>query len=107
MASNLRIIGYNIKSKAEEANLGITEIANICGLSLNDIQRVYEGRLLLTYVQLCAIADALRCNTNQLLVKPNNFISYGKSTGNFKNSDNEDVILNIIDDYIDLVEALT
>lgn len=107
MASNLRIIGYNIKSKAEEANLEITDIANICGLSLNDIQRVYEGRLLLTYEQLCAIADVLRCNTNQLLVKPNNFISYGKTTGSFKNPDNEDVILNILDDYIDLVEALT
>lgn len=106
MASNLRLLGNNIKRMAEKNRLDTEELADACGFSLSDIHRVFEGRLLLTPVQICAIADTLKCSVNQLLVKPEGFISYGECMGDFKNSENEDKILNIIDDYIDLVESV-
>lgn len=106
MASNLRLLGNNIKCMAEEIKLDAKELASVCGLSLSDIHRVFEGRLVLTPVQICAVADTLKCSINQLLVKPEGFISYGECMGDFKNPENEDKILNIIDDYIDLMESV-
>ncbi len=106
MASNLRLLGNNIKCMADEIKLDAKELASACGLSLSDIHRVFEGRLVLTPVQICAIADTLKCSVNQLLVKPEGFISYGECMGDFKNPENEDKILNIIDDYIDLMESV-
>lgn len=107
MSFNLRLLGYNIEAMAENNGVNINTIANACNLSANDIHRVFKGRLLLTPAQLCAIADTLHCDVNQLLIKSNNFVSYGKCLGEFKHPENEDKILNIIDDYIDLREAVS
>lgn len=106
MASNLRLLGNNIKCIADKNKLDANGLASACGLSLSDIHRVYEGRLVLTPVQISAIARTLGCSINQLLVRSEGFVSYGECMGEFKNPENEDKILNIIDDYIDLRESV-
>lgn len=106
MASNLRLLGNNIKCMADEIKLDAKELASACGLSLSDIHRVFEGRLVLTPIQISAVANTLHCSINQLLVRPEGFVSYGECMGDFKNPENEDKILNIIDDYIDLRESV-
>lgn len=106
MASNLRLLGNNIKCMADKNELDANGLASACELSLSDIHRVYEGRLVLTPVQISAIARTLGCSINQLIVRPKNFISFGECFGKFKNPRNEDKILNIIDDYIDLRESI-
>ena len=106
MASNLRLLGYNIETMAKNNDVDTCAIANACNLSTNDVQRVFEGRLVLTPTQVNAIANIFSCSIDQLLVKPSNFESYGECMGEFKNPKNEDKILNIIDDYIDLKESI-
>jgi hypothetical protein len=106
MASNLRLLGNNIKCMADKNKLDAEELAGVCGLTLSDIHRVFEGRLVLTPIQISNIASTLGCTINQLLDRPEGFVSYGECMGEFKNPDNEDKILNIIDDYIDLKESV-
>ncbi|MBE6741871.1 MAG: hypothetical protein E7570_06150 [Ruminococcaceae bacterium] len=106
MASNLRLLGYNIETMAKNNGVNISAIANACNLSTNDVQRVFEGRLVLTPAQVKAIANIFSCSIDQLLVKPSSFESYGECMGKFNNSENEEIILNIIDDYIDLRESI-
>jgi hypothetical protein len=107
MASNLRVIGYNIKEIAEKNNINIKTIADSCGLSINDIQRVMDGRLVLTPQQFITIAKTIGCDSNVLFILPDGFVAYGECVGNFRDHDNEEKILNIIDDYIDIVESIT
>ena len=106
MASNLRSFGYNIETIAKKKNVDINAIADVCRLSINDVRRVFEGRLVLTPIQVSAIASILGCSIDQLLSTPKGFVSYGECMGEFKSPENEEKILNIIDDYIDLKESI-
>lgn len=104
MISSLRLLGYNIETMAKNNNVDVNTIANACNLSTNDVQRMFEGRLVLTPSQINAMANIFGCSVDQLLVEPDDFTSYGECFGKFKNPKNEEKILNIIDDYIDLIE---
>lgn len=104
MVSKFRILGNNIKCLIEDDSLDENKIANICGLSIIDLYKVFEGRLVLTAEQIRTIADALNCDIKQLFVAPEEFVSYGTCFGKFTNSEDEEIILNIIDYYISLVE---
>lgn len=106
MASNLRVLGYNLQKMAETKGLDDTKIASVCGLSLSDVYRAFEGRLVLSNKQVNELSKVLGCGIEELTIKPQTLHSYGECMGVFSNPSNEDIILNIIDDYIDILSVV-
>lgn len=98
----LRILGYKLKN----ALAGQEDKLNI---SRNTLNRIYAGRCLIGYDQLKEISSIANVPITELL---NGYApGYYKDTlgmGIPKTSEPAvDKILNIIDDYIDIVEAIS
>lgn len=105
MASNLRLLGRNIEDLVNCNKVPMSYLTKATGLSEADIHRVYEGRLLLTPQQLRVFAETFKVDLEYLISKHTDRpYGFPYSCG-FSNQNNEDKILNIIDDYIDLVES--
>lgn len=65
-----------------------------------------DGRLVLTPKQFVTIVKELGCKSDIMFVLPDGFTAYGECVGYFRDHKNEEKILNIIDDYIDIVESV-
>lgn len=103
MANDLRRIGQNIEQFANNVYHSIEEFANAINLSVNDTHRLFEGRLVLTPLKLKEISRVLSVSLSELLNTEGEY-SFVDCMGSFSNKANEDFIINIIDDYIDLIE---
>lgn len=106
MAADLRRLGQNIEKASQDIYTNVEDFAKAINLSLNDLYRVFEGRLLLTPSKLKEIAQVVNKPVGQLLNISGEY-TFVECMGNFSDKSNEDQILDIIDDYIDLVEAIS
>lgn len=105
MASNLHLLGRNIEVLVNYNKVPMSRLIEATELSEADIHRVYEGRLLLTPQQLRVFAEIFKVDF-EFLISEHTDRPYGfPYPCGFSNQNNEDKILNIIDDYIDLVES--
>ena len=77
MLANLRILGYNIKTLIDEQRVSEQHLKALLGLSENDLQRVYIGRLLLSPTQLNKVLNILKVSFERLIIPPQ--IIYGKA----------------------------
>ena len=102
--NKIRIIGHNIYRIAKEKNINLSSIANHCGLSIRDIQRLCEGRLIMTPKELESILSVLECDFSKLITDRQE--PYGECFGRFKDLSNEDMILDMFDEYILLHEGV-
>ena len=105
---SLWTVGYNIKTLSEQKGLSLEDLTSSCNLSERDINRVLEGRLVLTPTQMQTIAKILGIEVDSLYKTSPDFLSFGECfpTKRFSNPESEYKILSIIDDYIDLVETV-
>lgn len=105
--SNLRNIGYKIFLLANKAEDGKENICNSLNFSENDYNRLVTGRLSITPMQIKNIAELFSVDPIEILNYKNND-AYSKMVhcmSNFEKNENCDEILDIIDTYIDFVEA--
>ena len=70
------------------------------------MKRVLEGRLIMTPRQVSGICKRLGATVDDLLKTKDDFVSYGYCFGSFRDKNNEEKIMNIIDDYIDIIESV-
>ena len=106
MAVELRRLGSNIEKASKKAFGHTEEFANAINMSLKDVHRLFEGRLILSPSQLKIISQKVDTPLKDLLDISGKY-TFVECMGNFKDQKNEDKILDLIDNYIDLIEAIS
>ena len=106
MAAELRRLGFNIENASKKNYAQVEDFASAINLSVKDVHRLFEGRLILSPFQLKVIAEKVNTPLKELLNISGKY-TLVECMGSFKNKQNEDKILDLIDHYIDLVEAVS
>lgn len=101
-----RQLGYFVRSTMEERRISNSYICSLLNCSEIELNRFLEGRLFLSYKQIRTLAAALNLSIEELLNGGEEMYNenYTRNCGSFKNNDNREQILDIIDNYIDIVE---
>lgn len=105
--SNLRNIGYKIFLLSNKVENGKENLCKMLNFNDNDYTRLVTGRLSITPMQIKNIAEFFSVDPIEILNYKNND-AYSKMVhcmSNFEKNENCDEILDIIDTYIDFVEA--
>ncbi len=107
MTSAGRMLGVNIFTLMQKADISREKLAEQLGYTYRDICRLIEGRLLLPPVELSKIAEKLN-TTKDILVhyKSDSSVPELQYMKEFSNSDNLDKILDLLDEYVELQESM-
>lgn len=107
MAGFVRQLGANIYTLMRKQNMAVPSLAEKTGLSMRDVYRAIEGKLLLSPDALQSIASALETTperlTSETISEGIPELEYMKA---FKQPENLDKVLDILDDYVELKEAM-
>ena len=105
--SYLRTIGDNISLAMKQIGMSIESLSDSAGLSVYDLRRVIEGRLMLSADELSRIAVGLNTTVADLRAKrpQGDYSGLIHCMGHCNNLDNRDKILDYIDFYIGIQEA--
>ena len=107
MANVGRKLGVNIRTCMQEANISLDSFAKHLGYSIKDVWNVIEGKVIIPPVELDKIAGLLKTTKNELINRKSDTLvpdlQYMKE---FSNPDNLDKILNLMDEYVELREAM-
>lgn len=102
-----RLLGNNISLLLREKSMNLLQFASIIGFQPREANKLIEGRLFVPPMVLGKIAESLDISIEELLRKREQE-EYNTLIHNFKeftNSDNQELVLNLIDMYADLEEA--
>ena len=106
MAKPMRKLGFYTQYLAKENNVSDAEMCEIIGCNNNELHRFYCGRLFLHFDSIKAVAARLNISVKDLLEGGeelyNNNLTH--NVGEFTNIENREKILDLIDDYVDLIE---
>ena len=100
-----RMIGSFIEYKIKENNLDVSFVADYIGITENQLKRFCKGRLFLSYSQLAKIAEMFSIAVSDVL-QGNNQWYEDSFSDKFDSPENREIILDIIDSYMDIVEAI-
>lgn len=103
-----RVIGNNVNLELRANSMELLEFGNRIGFSLADVHRLVEGRLFIPPKQLEKIASVFGI-TKEQLIEDRGMVEYNSLIHNFrdfKNEENQELVLDLIDTYADLAEAL-
>ena len=103
MSKQLRILGKNIEIAVKNHYDNIEDFRKDIGFSERDLDRLFTGRLLVNKDKLKQISILVKTPIQDLLNTKKDY-TFVHSYGEFKNRENEHKILDLIDDYIDLIE---
>lgn len=97
---NARMLGYHVEYLAQRRGLTTRNIAQIMGCSDIQARRFLKGFAYASFGQIEALAAALQASV-QCLLNGDSICLEDK----FSESKDREVILNIIHDYVDVVDA--
>ena len=103
MSKLSRIVGKNIELAANKKYADIEDFRKDIGFSKRDFDRLFTGRVLVHYQKFKQIAELVEVPVVELLNTDKDY-TFVHAYGEFSNKENEHKILDLIDDYIDLVE---
>lgn len=104
-----RMIGYRVQKYANAKQVSASELSTLIGCSENQMKSFYKGRAFVSFDQLSLMA-------NHLAVDVSNFLSgseddYARSVvhcmNDFQDPTNRELILDIIDAYMDIVDSVS
>ncbi len=90
-----RRLGSYVEELSIRNNITPIQLSELLKCDEHFIQRFFKGRALLTFPKLKLLADTLGVTVSDLL-----------DDSNYIYDDNREMILDIIDDYMDLYEAV-
>lgn len=90
-----RRLGNYVEELSIKNNITPIQLSELLNCSEHFIQRFFKGRALLTFPQMRLLADTFGVTVSDLL-----------DDSNYSYDDNREKILDIIDDYMDLYEAV-
>ncbi len=103
-----RMLGSFVENKIQEQSITSERLETILHMDEQQIMMFYEGRLFLSFPQIKALSDELGLSINALL--QGNERQYNESVihcmNDFENNDKREKILDMIDDYLDIYDAV-
>ena len=107
MARTGRRLGANIAILMREACISYEELATRLNFTLRDVYRLVEGRLLLPPKVLEKVAEALgRTKEDLMYYEAKDVLPELQYMKEFKNPENLNLVLDLLDEYIELKESL-
>lgn len=104
-----RMIGYRVQKYAELKKVSTSELGKAIGCSEPRINSFLKGRSFVSFDQLSTLARTLGVEISSLLTGSEE--DYNKSVvhcmNEFSNTDNREKILDIIDEYLDVIDSLS
>lgn len=106
--ASLRDLGYKIMSLTCNNDTLKSELCTNLNFSLIDLNKLFYGRLSLTPSQLSMVASTLSVSLDSLINYKNedSYKDFVHCMSPFSTQDNCNEILDIIDSYIDIKEAV-
>ena len=105
---DMRVLGLTIQKLAAEHHVSVPELGALIRCDADQVKRLFKGRLFLAFDQLLALADRFQVSVDTLLDGDREY--YNKNVvhcmGEFAEEQNREEILNMIDDYLDLLQAV-
>lgn len=100
-----RMIGNYVEHLIKRKGFSNAEFAKYIGCDENQLNRFFKGMVLASYSQLSKMAEI--CDVSVCDILEGDEEEYNNSfSDKFDNPENREIILDIIDDYIDVIEAL-
>ena len=107
MANTGRKIGVNIFTLMQNAGLSREELARKLSYSYRNMCRILEGKLMLPPVEVKRIAEFFGKTKQELLhYEADKFVPELQYMREFSDTKNLDKILYLLDEYVDLKEAM-
>ena len=107
MANVGRKLGVNICMRMLEANINPGRFAKYLGYSMKDVWNVIEGKVIIPPVELDKIARLLQTTKSELINhESDNLVPDLQYMKEFSNPDNLDRLLDLMDEYVELREAV-
>ena len=107
MANAGRKLGVNIFTLMQSSGISREDLAKEMDFTYRDMCRVLEGKLLLTPVELAKVVALLGTTVEDLLhYESDRFVPELQYMKEFSHRDNLDKILDLLDEYVELKEAM-
>ena len=107
MANTGRKIGVNIFTLMRNAGISREELAEKLNYSYRDMCRILEGKLMLAPAEIRKIAEFFGITKQELLhYKADKFVPELQYMKEFSDTNNLDMVLDLLDEYVDLKEAM-
>lgn len=107
MANVGRKLGVNIHAFMLEANISLDSFARHLGYSIKDAWNIIEGKIIVPPIELERISNFLGTTKDNLLNnRTDSMVLDLQYMKEFSNQDNLDIILDLIDEYVELREAM-
>jgi transcriptional regulator with XRE-family HTH domain len=107
MANTGRKLGVNIFTLMQNAGMSRKDLAERLNYSYRDMCRILEGKLMLPPVEIKKIAEVFGKTKQDLLhYEADKFVPELQYMKEFDNTDNLDKILDLLDEYVELKEAM-
>lgn len=102
-----RTIGANIFECLKQKNIKLDTLAKSMGYSVKDVQNLVEGKVIVSPEELDKIAGCLGTTKNHLINASSDYalpdLQFMKK---FSNPDNLDLIIDLMDEYVECKEAV-
>ena len=104
-----RMLGNYVEHLANRNGLSTSDLANILGGDEGRVLSFIKGRAYASYAQISSLAATLGTTVEDLLNgDPDTYnATVVHCMNDFQNTANREVILDLIDDYVDIVDAVT
>lgn len=103
-----RMIGNYVERVAESKALTKSHLSEIIGCEEHQVQSFFKGRSILTFSQISKVAEELGVTVSQILSGDEKH--YNETIvhcmNGFDNKQNREKILDIIDEYMDIYDAV-
>ena len=107
MANTRRKIGVNIFTLMQNVGINREDLAEKLDYSYRDMCRILKGRLMLPSAELKKIAEFFGKTKQELFhYEADRFVPELQYMKEFSDTNNLDKILDLLDEYIDLKEAM-
>ena len=104
---NMRVIGATIRKELEAKCVSQEQLAKEIEIDVNDLEMAIYGRKMLSFAQLFRISECLGVNIDALVEGDNSYYSNTvvDCMNGFEDEENRENILDLIYDYMDLLDA--
>lgn len=105
---NARMFGNFVQKLAEENNLSIDDLVSLLGCQEHQVRLLLKGRAFASFDQVSVLAKQFNLSVSELL---NGDVEHYNRTvahcmNKFQRVENHERILDIIDDYLDVADAV-
>lgn len=103
-----RMFGSYVELLAEENNLPLSDLSRALGCSVFQVKLILKGRAYASFSQVSKLAELFHTTIESLLAgDPERYnATVVHCMNNFQNPQNREKILDFIDDYVDVINAV-